>query len=121
MKISDLAAAIAGGAGFWYLATPYSKYPTGHEAAFKDASIVAAALLERNIHLFCPIAHSHPLAVYGKMDKVDHNLWLALDEKVMEACQGIIVAKLPGWHDSFGVTFEREYFHRRGQIGRAHV
>lgn len=48
-----------------YLASPYS-HP---EPRIKEARFRAAAQLFKRGHLvFCPIAMSHPLAVYGNMD-----------------------------------------------------
>lgn len=57
-KVADLS-----GAGLVYLATPYSKYPRGIEAAFVDASRLAACLVRLGISVYSPIAHTHPIAI----------------------------------------------------------
>src|SRR5690606_11944337 len=99
----------------WYLATPYAKYAAGHEQAFRDASRVAAALIGAGVPIFCPIAHSHPLSVYGTLPKNDHALWLGIDEHFMKAAAGLIVARMPGWSDSYGVNVEIEHFRKSGK------
>lgn len=103
------------GRGFWYVATPYSKYPAGLEQAFIDASTVTARLVEAGVPAYSPIAHTHPIAVHGKMDKLDHSIWLPLDEHMMKAARGIIVAKMAGWGESYGVGVEIEYFEKVGK------
>jgi len=100
----------------WYLASPYSKYPEGMEAAFIEVSKQAAFLKnEAGIDTFVPIAHSHPVAKYGKMDAVDHDLWLAWDKKFIDRCDGMIVCKMPSWENSFGVNWEIDQFKAQGK------
>lgn len=57
---------------FYYLATPYSRYAAGIEAAFQAASEQAAILVRHGIPVFCPIAHTHPIAIHGDIDPFDH-------------------------------------------------
>lgn len=95
-----------------YLATPYSKYPRGLVQAFIDASELAARLLRSGVHVYCPIAHTHPLAVYGKLDPLDHSIWLPFDETIMSRCDTLIVAHMEGWQESKGIAHEIEYFER---------
>jgi hypothetical protein len=92
--------------GYWYLGTPYSRYPKGLEWGLIDASRIAAKLVEHRIPVFSPIAHTHPVAIYGMLDPRDMNTWLWLDTPMMRAAHGLIVAQLPGWHDSVGLTHE---------------
>ena len=94
-----------------YLATPYSKYKGGHlERAFVDASRLAAALLTTGVRVYSPITHTHPLAVYGDLDPLDHSIWLPFDEAMMEAADCLIVAHMDGWETSFGIAHEIEFF-----------
>jgi hypothetical protein len=95
---------------FWYLATPYSKWVGGMDDAFDHASVLAGRLLKKDVHVFSPIAHSHPIAKSGGIDPADHGIWLKLDEVFMRAAFGILVADMPGWHDSFGVKEEIRWF-----------
>jgi hypothetical protein len=100
----------AAGDGFLYLATPYSRYPAGMEQAFQDAAIATAWLLRRGVHAFCPITHSHPIAVYGGLSLTDHAIWLPADRPMMDAARGIVVCQMPTWDQSFGIQHEIEVF-----------
>lgn len=92
---------------YWYLATPYTKYPDGMDAAFNKACNIAASLMKHGIPVFCPIAHSHPIAGHG-IDPIDPHLWQKLDAPFVDGCMGIIVAKMRGWDTSYGVKHEIE-------------
>jgi hypothetical protein len=100
---------------FWYLATPYSKYVPGIEAAFIEASKQAALLTRAGVPVFSPIAHTHPVAHYGNLDPLDHSIWLEADRTFMEAARGIIVCRMDGWAESYGVKFEIDAFERMGK------
>lgn len=96
--------------GFWYLATPYSKYEGGIEEAFLEAARQASLLIDSGIPVFSPICHSHPIAIEGGIDPLDHLVWLDVDAPMMRAAHGLIVCKMPGWLDSYGVSVEIEAF-----------
>lgn len=98
-----------------YLATPYSKYRPSIEAAFIDASKLAAKLMLAGVKVYSPIAHTHPLAVYGKIDPLDHAIWLPFDEAMMNVAQILIVARMDGWDVSRGIAREVEFFARQGK------
>lgn len=102
-------------AGFYYLGTPYSKYRGGLEAAFVEASRIAAALIAEGLAVFSPIAHSHPIAMHGRLDPLAHGLWLPLDEPLMRAADGLIVAEMEGWRESYGLSVEIDHFRRAGK------
>lgn len=96
-----------------YLATPYSKYQGGNlELAFRDASKLAAQLMLAGLKVYSPIAHTHPLAVYGFVDPLDHDIWLPFDEAMMTAADVLIVAHMDGWQASRGIAHEIEFFER---------
>ena len=101
--------------GIAYLATPYSRYPRGTSEAFKDASKIAAQLLCAGLKVYSPIAHTHPIAVYGALDLLDHSIWLPFDEAMMEVASVLIVAQLEGWEESKGVAHEVKFFADRGK------
>lgn len=90
---------------YFYLATPYTKYHKGHEAAFHKACEIAADLMNRGMVIYSPIAHSHPIA-FGRMDHIDPDLWERLDKPFLDNCAGVIVAKMKGWDESNGVRHE---------------
>jgi hypothetical protein len=96
--------------GFWYLGTPYTKYPAGVQIAFEHACIAAAHLVERGVHVFCPIAYTHPVAQHGAIDPVDVEIWLPVEESIMATSQGLIVCKMPTWEESLGLSIEAAYF-----------
>jgi hypothetical protein len=97
--------------GFWYLATPYSKYPGGIEAAFKLACINAGVLMKAGIAVFSPIAHTHPIVIACKMDPFDDFFfWVPPDKPMMEAARGVILLQAEGWQQSVGMQIEREAF-----------
>lgn len=101
--------------GYWYLATPYSKYRTGIEAAFEMASREAARLLKSGIVVFCPIAHTHPIALHGQIDPKAHDLWMAADRPLMEAAVGLIAVRADGWEESIGMAEEIRTFKAAGK------
>ena len=100
---------------FWYIATPYSKYPAGREQAFIDASKIAAKFVKAGIPAFSPIAHTHPVAEYGEIDPYDHKIWLPFDAPFMALAYGLIVCKLDGWDKSIGIAHEIEAFKKAGK------
>jgi hypothetical protein len=98
-----------------YLATPYSKWKLGLEAAFIEASKLAARLLVSGIKVYSPIAHTHPLAYYGALDLLDLSIWLPFDEAMMERADVLIVAHMDGWQESKGIAHEIVFFEREGK------
>ena len=96
--------------GFWYLATPYSKYVGGLEAAHVAACQMAGNLMKLGIPIFCPIAHSHSISKHGGVPALDHEVWLPADKPMMDAAYGLIVGKLNGWQTSFGISEEIRCF-----------
>lgn len=101
--------------GLAYLATPYSKYPGGIQKAFEDASRLAARLMRDGVKCYSPIAHTHPIALYGNVDPFDHSIWLPFDEAMMDVCNTLIVAKMDGWQESKGIAHEIAFFERFGK------
>jgi hypothetical protein len=98
--------------GYFYLATPYSRYPHGLEAAFRGASRAAAKFVAAGVPVFSPIAHSHPIAKEGMLDLLDLSMWLEADAPFMAAAIGLIVVKMDGWEDSKGIAHEIEVFEK---------
>lgn len=95
---------------FIYLATPYSKYKDGLEAANAMASRHAADFLRLKFPVFCPIAHSHSIAVHGGLTAKDHSIWMPLDFAFCEAAFALVVATEDGWEQSYGVGMEIKFF-----------
>lgn len=98
-----------------YLATPYSKFPGGTKRAFVEAAKLAARLMLAGIKVYSPITHTHPLAVYGGIDPLDHSIWLPFDEVMMNLCGTLIVAHMETWQSSRGIAHEVEFFEMAGK------
>lgn len=118
MELKNLIAAthVSKTGTFFYLATPYTKYPWGHEQAFRDATRLAAVLTKDcGLPVFCPIAHSHPMAAEGKLHATDAEFWKSVDMPFINAASALIVATLPGWYESEGVKHEIAEFNKAGK------
>jgi hypothetical protein len=100
---------------FWYLGTVYSKHTGGIEQAFVEASQQAAILTLAGVPVFSPIAHTHPIAIHGNIDPLDHAIWLEADRTLMEAAKGMIVCMMEGWRQSYGIDHEIKAFQRMGK------
>lgn len=100
---------------YWYLATPYTHYELGHEAAFRMASEQAALLMTAGIPIFCPISHSHPIADFGKLDKVDPDFWRRMDKPMIAAAHGLIYVLASGYLRSSGMHNELVEMLRSGK------
>lgn len=94
----------------WYLATEYSRFPGGIEAAFRMACAQTARLMRAGVPVFSPIAHTHGVAVHGGIDPLDVDTWLKADAPHMHAARGCIVYRSPTWQTSRGVAHEIDYF-----------
>jgi nucleoside 2-deoxyribosyltransferase len=101
--------------GLVYLATVYTKYVHGHDAACEEACRISAQLMRMGISVFCPIAHAHAIAVHGRIDKVDHEFWMRVNRPFMARSDVIAVATMDGWRDSDGIADEIEFFVTAGR------
>ena len=99
---------------FWYLATPYSKYPHGIEAAFRLAVETRGLLVKAGVPCFSPIIHSHSVAVMCGIDPFDHSVWLPSEAPIMAAARGLIMLRAESWEISAGMEYERKDFVARG-------
>jgi hypothetical protein len=95
-----------------YLATPYSKYPAGIEAAFIEACRISGRLVLFGVSVYSPIAHTHPIAIHGGLDPMAHELWLPFDEAIMDKSDALCVAMMDGWKESRGIAYEIAVFRR---------
>jgi Domain of unknown function (DUF1937) len=98
-----------------YLATPYSHADEEvKERRFKEASTMAAQLMEAGYLVFCPIAHSHPIEYYGMPDLKSGDWWLRQDFAILKHCDILMVYEMPGWNISYGVKKEIEFAKEHG-------
>lgn len=100
-----------------YLASPYS---AGGASAnkrtrrYKQVCKKAAELMQQGHCVFAPIAHSHPIEIYGLPVIEGHDFWLKQDGAVLERCTKLLVYKMPGWEESFGINWEITFAKERG-------
>ena len=100
---------------YFYLASVYSRYPAGIDAAFIVACKVAARFIKAGVPVFSPISHSHHIAIHGDIDPLSHDIWLPADRPMMDAACGIIVVRMEGWEESVGIAHEIEVFKQAGK------
>lgn len=98
---------------FYYLATPYTRYPDGHEAAYAAAVTETARLIAAGHVIFSPIVHSHPLVAHGH--GVEFSYWAKFDDVMIRAARGVIVCMLLSWRDSTGIAEEIKLAERLGK------
>lgn len=101
--------------GFYYLATPYSKWLGGLDDAADHAAALAGRLLLEGVVVYSPIVHSHAVARQARLDPLDHAIWLPADKLMFGSAAGMIVAMLPGWRDSYGVAEEIKWARAAGK------
>src|ERR1700690_2249811 len=94
--------------GLCYIASPYSKV-ADIDRAFQQVARVAAQLAKSGLTIFCPIAHSHPLVRALGLDHRDPAVYAALNAKMLDSCNVLIVVRLEGWQDSDGIREEVEF------------
>jgi len=70
-------------------------------------------LIKHGIPVFCPIAESHPIALHGKLDPLDHDIWLENDRPKIDAAVGMVICKMETWESSTGILWERDQFRDR--------
>lgn len=90
----------------YYLATPYSNYPGGHDAAADAADREAGFLIKHGINAMSPIAHCHRIFKSGYATGGDFETWKRWNFAMLYAAKGLIVCKLDGWAESKGVQAE---------------
>lgn len=98
-----------------YLASPYSHPdPKIVEARFRAVCKEAARLMRQGVFLYSPIAHTHPLAVYGMLPG-SWDFWERYDQMMMDRCDELWILCLDGWQRSTGVTAETDWAYKAGK------
>lgn len=98
-----------------FFSTPYTKYPTGIFQAHRDACKIAGRLLEQQLHIYSPIAESHPVAIHSELNPVDHDFWMVRNRPFMRKCDALLIGKLKSWDISRGILEEAKYFLAQGR------
>jgi hypothetical protein len=95
---------------YFYVGSPYSRYPGGIEAAYREICRVMTHFARAGIPAFSPIAHCYPIAMAGGIDPLDHRIWPPFCEPVMTGAKGLVVVKMATWEDSYGLRQEIRCF-----------
>lgn len=101
---------------YWYLASPYAKYPDGKEAAFIAVAEQAARLVKSRVSIYSPIVHNHTLAQadYALEHVTDPDFWVnTIYGPMMYGAFGLIVCMLPSWSESVRIQREIAFFELR--------
>ena len=90
-----------------YLASPYAHHCSAtRRGRFECVAKAAGDLLKEGYAVYAPIAHSHPIHLYGDRVPDDWKFWRKHDLADLEACDVLVVLKLKGWDTSVGVADE---------------
>ena len=89
-----------------YLAIPYSHpNPVVREQRFHLANQIAGLLMQKGLHVFSPISHTHPIAVDVALP-TGWDYWQRFDRIMLKMCSRLLVATVQGWQESKGVEAE---------------
>lgn len=101
-----------------YLASPYSITPDNpivRETRFLQAAGAVAYGLRRNVYLYSPIVHSHPVAVMGQLGHAAAD-WKFYNAVAMSTCHMLWILMLQGWEVSEGIYEEVKFFINRSNV-----
>ena len=89
-----------------YLASPYTHPdPAVMQRRFEEICIVAARHMRQGVHIFSPIAHTHPIALAGDLPR-DFVFWEQYARKMLAVCVEMWICDMDGWRESKGVALE---------------
>ncbi len=115
MECENIVAVLRAVEPFVYVATPYSKYPHGMDAAFVEACRASGWLIANGVRVFCPIAHTHPIAKHSDIPLDSYDIWIPADRPFMGTAGAIVVVMMESWETSYGVGVEIEAFRKSGK------
>ncbi|MBT4792337.1 MAG: DUF1937 family protein [Halobacteriovoraceae bacterium] len=95
---------------YYYISNPYNGSDSQKEMRAKIAAQVCGKLLKRGVHAWSPIVHNHAMmSDYGGFTLDERRtLILDFDFSLLLASKGMIVLKIDGWQESYGVSKEVE-------------
>lgn len=88
-----------------YAASPYTRQPN-RDTACREVCLVVAELMKAGVYAISPIAHSHTVAMLSGLNPTDHSFWLDQCRPLQDACDAMVIVKLPGWDESDGIKAE---------------
>ena len=99
----------------WYVATPFTNYPGGHQEAWKIAVRITGALAKTGFIVYSPIVHWYPVAKAAHIDGAFSDYWRKVNSVSMGASFAAVVPMIPGYDTSNGVKDECAWFSARGR------
>ncbi len=97
-----------------YLASPYNHEDAAvRQLRYEQVSEYCAQLMQLREIVYCPIAHSHPIAEVWGLPK-DEAYWRQANFAMLRPAEGLWVYKIAGWERSKGVAAEVEFAHSIG-------
>lgn len=98
-----------------YLASPYTTPSLVEEhTRWVNTCIAAAELINQGYMVFSPIAHTHPIKIYGDLEG-HWEMWKEYDERMITNCDSLFVLTIEGWDKSKGVAEEVKFAQRLGK------
>jgi hypothetical protein len=98
-----------------YLASPYSDPDENvRKRRFEEICEVSGTLMSAGNFVFCPIAHTHPIAVLTSLP-TGFDYWEEYDTRLIVACDELWVCTMDGWDSSIGVTSEIKIANANGK------
>jgi hypothetical protein len=99
---------------YYYISNPYNGTEEQREERAQIAAKVCGQLLKKDVHAWSPIVHNHSMMkTYNEFTLEERRTKiLDFDFSLLKASKGMIVLKIQGWKDSFGVKAEIELCQR---------
>lgn len=98
-----------------YLASPYTLYARGLQAAADDVTELAGKLVKLGLSVYSPITYGHQLTVKGGVNALDEKIWYPLNDALLHKSDCLLVARMTGHQSSKGVNREISYFEMVGK------
>lgn len=93
-----------------YLATPYTLYAEGLDAAFREACRIANILIVKGIRVHSPIVAGHSLTVETGLSPSAVSMWYWYNDGFMRKSDCLVIGAMTGWNESAGINHEIDIF-----------
>lgn len=95
---------------YYYISNPYNGTDEQRELRAQTAANVCGLLLKKGIHAWSPIVHNHAMMKTFNQFTLEErrSIILDFDFSLLKASKGMIVLKIDGWRESYGVKAEIE-------------
>lgn len=72
---------------------------------YKVLSQIAGNMMDNDEYVFSPVTHGHAVEMCCERT-IDYHKWMAHGLIMLDRCEVLFVATLPGWRESSGVQLE---------------